>query len=84
MQNFSISLLPKFLMMQSVFLANKTCLNSWNVKLYWIWAHIRHVDRCIWVWYTEKKHMFFSIFIAISDLHIERTVVKKIRRNGFK
>ena len=39
---------------------------------------------CIWVWYTEKKHMFLSIFIAISDLHIKRTVVKKIRRNGFK
>ena len=32
----------------------------------------------------KKKHMFFSIFIAISDLHIEITVVKKIRRNGFK
>ena len=34
--------------------------------------------------HRKKKHMFFSIFVAISDLHIERTVVKKIRRSGFK
>ena len=32
----------------------------------------------------KKKHMFLSIFIASSDLHVERTVVKKIRRDGFK
>ena len=32
----------------------------------------------------KEKHMFFSILIAISDLHIERTIVKKIKRNVFK